>query len=86
MGKAEISFQKSRLFAFQEETENRNEKCFSTAVLPDTMVIEVKHMPKVARNYQREDFSELLAQMQHPAAEPVPEKKTREPKKENRAA
>ena len=43
-------------------------------------------MPKVARNYQREDFSELLAQMQHPAAEPVPEKKTREPKKENRAA
>ena len=23
------------------------------------MVIEVKHMPKVARNYQREDFSEL---------------------------
>ena len=23
------------------------------------MVVEVKHMPKVARNYQREDFSEL---------------------------
>lgn len=43
-------------------------------------------MPKVARNYQREDFSELLAQMQHPAAEPVPEKIPREPKKENRAA
>ena len=43
-------------------------------------------MPKVARNYQHEDFSDLLAQMQHPAAEPVPEKNPREPKKENRAA
>ena len=26
---------------------------------PDTMVIEMKRTPKVARNYQREDFSEL---------------------------
>ena len=43
-------------------------------------------MPKVARNYQREDFSELLAQMQHPAAEPTLEKIPCEPKKENRAA
>ena len=36
------------------------EKCFLSATLPDTMVIEVTHMPKVARNYQREDFSDLL--------------------------
>ena len=43
-------------------------------------------MPKVVRNYQREDFSELLAQMQHPAAEPTLEKIPCEPKKENRAA
>lgn len=41
-------------------------------------------MPKVARNYQREDFSDLLAQMQQSATEPVPEKKQREPKKANR--
>ena len=43
-------------------------------------------MPKVARNYQREDFSDLLVQMQHPAAEPESERLPREPKKENRAA
>ena len=43
-------------------------------------------MPKVARNYQREDFSDLLVQMQHPAAEPESESLPREPKKENRAA
>ena len=45
------------------------------------MVIEVTHMPKVARNYQREDFSDLLVQMQHPAAEPESERLPREPKK-----
>lgn len=38
-------------------------------------------MPKVARNYQREDFSDLLVQMQHPAAEPESERLPREPKK-----
>ncbi len=45
------------------------------------MVIEVTHMPKVARNYQREDFLDLLVQMQHPAAEPESERLPREPKK-----
>ena len=43
-------------------------------------------MPKVARNYQREDFSDLLAQMQQSAAAPVLEQKQCEPKKENRTA
>lgn len=38
-------------------------------------------MPKVARNYQREDFLDLLVQMQHPAAEPESERLPREPKK-----
>ena len=42
-------------------------------------------MPKIARNYQHKDFSDLLAQMQHPAVEPVPEIIPREPKKADRA-
>ena len=63
-----------------------HEKCFSTAALPDTIVIEVRRVPKVARNYQREDFSELLAQMRHQAAEPAPEKKPHDQEKVNRAA
>lgn len=40
-------------------------------------------MPRVARNYQREDFSDLLAQMRQSTAEPAPEKKQRETKKAN---
>ncbi len=38
-------------------------------------------MPKIARNYQHEDFSDLLAQMQHPEVEPAPEKILCESKK-----
>lgn len=34
-------------------------------------------MPKVTRNYQREDFSDLLAQTQHSEEEPKPEKSQR---------
>lgn len=40
-------------------------------------------MPRVARNYQREDFSDLLAQMRQSATEPASEKKQRETEKAN---
>lgn len=36
------------------------------------MALEVKRMPRVTRNYQREDFSDLLAQMQHSEEEAAP--------------
>ena len=41
-------------------------------------------MPKVARNYQHEDFSDLLVQMQQSSAGPEPEKMQREPQKADR--